>query len=185
MTKQTQTWYGLVPSELMSKLQAIRLLICDVDGVLSDGKIYMGNAGEELKTFHTHDGFGLKALMHEQIQVAVITGRNSRIVSDRMGALGVQHIFQGQGNKLPAFQELLATLNLQPHEVAYIGDDVIDLPVMYQAGVGIAVANAHPKVKSDADYVTVVRGGEGAVREVCDLILQAHGRLDHAQGTSV
>lgn len=185
MNQTTETWYGTLSAELMSKLANIRLLICDVDGVLSDGKIYMGNQGEELKTFHTHDGFGIKALLNQQIEVAIITGRNSRIVSDRMRALGVQYVYQGQGEKLSAYQEIIATLNLHPSQVAYMGDDVIDLPVMNAVGLGIAVANAHPKVRMDADYVTVTNGGEGAVREVCDLILQAQGYLDSAQGTSI
>ncbi len=185
MSHTIDTWYGTISAELMSKLADIRLLICDVDGVLSDGKIYMGNQGEELKTFHTHDGFGIKALLNQQIEVAVITGRNSRIVSDRMKTLGVKYVYQGQGEKLPAFQEILSALNLDPSHVAYMGDDVIDLPVMNAAGLGIAVANAHPKVRLDASYITMTPGGEGAVREVCDLILQAQGHLDSAKGTSV
>lgn len=121
-------------------------MVCDVDGVLSDGLIYMGNDGEELKTFHTHDGFGIKALLNAGIDVAVITGRSSNIVQRRMQALGVQHIYQGQGDKLPAFEDLLDKLGLTAAQTAYVGDDVIDLPVMQNAALGIAVANAHPLV---------------------------------------
>lgn len=180
-----QTPYTEISHELLKKAGMIKLLICDVDGVLSDGKIYMGNQGEELKTFHTKDGFGIKALLHEEINIAVITGRQSKIVSDRMSALGVTHVYQGQGDKLPAFYTLMQKLNLTADQIAYIGDDVIDIPVMQQAGFSVAVADAHPLVKRAADYVTVTKGGEGAVRECCDLILQAIDKLTLAKGLSV
>ena len=180
-----QTPYTDITHEQLQKAGMVNLLICDVDGVLSDGKIYMGNQGEELKTFHTKDGFGIKALLHENIQVAVITGRQSKIVSDRMSSLGVTHIYQGQGDKLPAFNQLMQVLNLTAEQVAYIGDDVIDLPVMQQVGFSVAVADAHPLVKQSANYVTVTKGGEGAVRECCDLILQAIDKLTLAKGLSV
>jgi 3-deoxy-D-manno-octulosonate 8-phosphate phosphatase (KDO 8-P phosphatase) len=185
MSEYTATPYGPVANTILTLASKIKLLICDVDGVLSDGRIYMGNDGEELKTFHTHDGFGMKALMQVGIDVAVITGRSSQIVQRRMQALGVTHIYQGQGDKLPAFNDLLNKLGLTASETAYIGDDVIDLPVMHQALLGIAVANAHPIVLQQADWVTRTRGGEGAVREVCDLILQSQGKLEAAQGPSV
>ena len=107
MMAQVETLYGPIDAELFERAKQIRLLVCDVDGVLSDGRIYMGNQGEELKTFHTKDGFGLKALSDIGIEVGIITGRNSRIVSDRMAALGIDHVYQGQGDKLPALQDLL------------------------------------------------------------------------------
>lgn len=185
MSATIATPYGPVSEVLFERAARIRLLVCDVDGVLSDGKIYLGNQGEELKTFHTKDGFGIKALLHAGIEVAVITGRSSRIVADRMQALGVRHVFQGQGDKLPAFESLLAQLQLAPEQAAYLGDDVIDLPVMHASGLGVAVADAHPLVKQQADLVTRTRGGEGAVREICDLLLQAAGQLEQAKGTSV
>jgi 3-deoxy-D-manno-octulosonate 8-phosphate phosphatase, YrbI family len=185
MSELITTCYGPVEKHVLTLAADIRLLVCDVDGVLSDGLIYMGNDGEELKTFHTHDGFGIKALLNAGIDVAVITGRNSNIVQRRMQALGVQHIYQGQGNKLPAFEDLLDKLELSASQAAYIGDDVIDLPVMNNAALGIAVANAHPLVRQKADWVTHTRGGEGAVREVCDLILLAQGLFDSAQGMSI
>lgn len=185
MSDYTTTPYGPVSSPIFRLAANIQLLVCDVDGVLSDGRIYMGNDGEELKTFHTHDGFGIKALLNVGIDVAVITGRESHIVQRRMEALGVQHIYQGQGNKLPAFEDLLDKLDLSAAQAAYIGDDVIDLPVMKSAALGIAVANSHPLVLQHANWITRTRGGEGAVREICDLLLQARGQLDSAQGTSV
>lgn len=179
------TPYTTVSDEILAKAKQIKLLICDVDGILSDGKIYMGNQGEELKTFHTKDGFGLKALLNEGIEVAVITGRQSKIVTDRMNALSVKYIYQGQGDKTHAFNELLSQLKLTHDQIAYIGDDVIDIPVMKLSGLSVAVSDAHPLVKQIASYVTVTKGGEGAVRECCDLILQAIDKLDMAQGVSV
>ncbi|MCE2596065.1 3-deoxy-manno-octulosonate-8-phosphatase KdsC [Motilimonas cestriensis] len=179
------TPYGTITAQQHQQLVHTKLLICDIDGVFSDGRIYMGNNGEELKAFHTRDGFGIKAVLHAGIEVAVITGRKSTIVNNRMSALGVSHIFQGQDNKLIAFQQLLTQLNLNPDEVAYIGDDVIDLPVMNQVGLAVAVADAHPIVQQQAHYVTTIKGGFGAVRELCDLLLHVRGELAHAQGTSV
>ncbi len=172
-----KTPYCDIDAELINHMRQIKLLVCDVDGVLSDGKIYMGNEGEELKTFHTKDGFGIKALLNAGIEIAVITGRQSTIVTNRMNALGVKYVYQGQGDKLPAFDELLRELDLLPIHVAYIGDDVIDMPVMQASGMSIAVADAHPLVKECAHYVTTIKGGEGAVREVCDLILLACDKL--------
>ncbi|TXH65448.1 MAG: 3-deoxy-manno-octulosonate-8-phosphatase KdsC [Tolumonas sp.] len=185
MSDYVTTPYGDVKKKILDLAAEVQLLVCDVDGVLSDGLIYMGNDGEELKTFHTHDGFGIKALLNAGIDVAVITGRSSNIVQRRMQALGVQHIYQGQGDKLPAFEDLLDKLGLTAAQTAYVGDDVIDLPVMQNAALGIAVANAHPLVLQKADWTTRTRGGYGAVREVCDLILQARDQLDSAQGTSI
>lgn len=180
-----ETLYGPVSRQFLEQAQRLQLLICDIDGVFSDGRIYMGNHGEELKAFHTRDGFGVKALLNAGIEIAVITGRESQIVSNRMTALGVKHIYQGQDNKLIAMNNLLDKLELKPEQVAYIGDDVIDLPVMRQCSLGIAVADAHPLVKKEASYITSIRGGFGAVRELADLILFSKDQLTTAQGTSV
>lgn len=180
-----QTLYGPVAHSLWQRFADIKLLICDVDGVLSNGMIYLGNQGEEYKSFCTKDGFGIKALLNAGIQVAVITGRDSRIVSERMASLGVRHVYQGQGDKRHSYRALLDTLKLAPEQAAYIGDDVVDLPVMRDCALGIAVRDAHPLVLQDADYITRIAGGFGAVREVCDLILAAHGKLEQARGMSV
>ncbi|MCE2572101.1 3-deoxy-manno-octulosonate-8-phosphatase KdsC [Motilimonas eburnea] len=180
-----KTPYGELTKAQQQQFNQIKLLICDVDGVFSDGRIYMGNQGEELKAFHTRDGFGIKAILNANIAVAVITGRQSAIVNNRMSALGVPYIFQGQDDKLLPYHQLLEQLQLSPAEVAYIGDDVIDLPVMNHVGLGIAVADAHPIVQQQADYITCIKGGHGAVREVCDLLLCSRGLLDQAKGTSV
>ena len=179
------TLYGTLTATQQQLLSQIKLLICDIDGVFSDGRIYMGNNGEELKAFHTRDGFGVKAIINAGIDVAVITGRKSEIVNNRMTALGVPYIFQGQDNKVIAYNQLLEQLNLAPAQVAYIGDDVIDLPVMNQVGLAVAVADADPIVQQQAHYVTQIKGGFGAVRELCDLLLLVRGELDQAQGTSV
>ncbi|GAA4901598.1 3-deoxy-manno-octulosonate-8-phosphatase KdsC [Ferrimonas pelagia] len=179
------TLYGPVNAEVMERASTIRLLICDVDGVFSDGRIYLGNDGEELKAFHTRDGFGVKALQHAQIPMAVITGRRSAIVQQRMTDLGVKHIIQGCEDKLSAFEQLKQQLALEDSECAYIGDDLVDLAVMRQVGLAVAVNDAHPALLPHAHYRTSLRGGFGAVRELCDLLLQAQGKLADAKGLSV
>ena len=179
------TLYGDVSTDILNKAKNIKLLICDVDGVFSDGRIYLGNDGEELKAFHTKDGFGIKALVASGVDVAIITGRNSAIVKNRMKALNVAHIIQGKEDKLPALIELSNELSLDLNEIAYIGDDVPDLKCIEKIGLGIAVNDAHPLVLKGADYITFTSGGFGAVREVCDLIMQTQGNLDNASGASI
>ena len=178
------TPYGLISNENYQRASQIKLLICDVDGVFSDGRIYLGNQGEELKAFHTKDGFGMKAIMQAGIEIAIITGRQSNIVENRMKALGVRHIKQGIENKLSVYHSLLEELDLESKEVAYIGDDVVDLPVMQHCGLGIAVYDAHPLVLQGADLITHTKGGFGAVREICDLFLQCANMLHTTQGKS-
>lgn len=186
MTMATvDTWYGALDVQLFERFKAIRLVICDVDGVFSDGRIYLGNAGEELKTFHTRDGFGVKALINAGIPVAVITGRNSAIVTRRMTALGVTDIYQGTTEKLAAYQELAAKYQVPDSAIASIGDDVPDVVMLQQAGVGVAPQDAHPWVQQQADYVTSMRGGFGAVRELSDLILLSQGHLQLQGGVSL
>jgi len=179
------TLYGNVSDKVINKAQNIKLFICDIDGVFSDGRIYLGNNGEELKAFHTKDGYGVKALGASGVDVAVITGRQSNIVQNRMTALNVKHIVQGEENKLPALKKILATLNLTPDQVAYIGDDMPDYECMAYIGLSIAVNDAHPQILQLAHYTTYTRGGFGAVREVCDLIMQTQGTLANATGASI
>ncbi|MGQ7806042.1 3-deoxy-manno-octulosonate-8-phosphatase KdsC [Hafnia alvei] len=179
------TCYGPVARKIMDSAADIRLIICDVDGVLSDGLIYMGNNGEELKAFNVRDGYGIRCLITEGIHVAIITGRQSKLVADRAATLGIEHLYQGQSDKLIAFEKILSDLNLQPNQVAYIGDDLIDWPVMAKVGLSVAVADAHPILLQRAQYVTRIAGGRGAVRELCDLILQSQGKLDEAKGLSI
>ena len=185
-TKNTpNTLYGDVALDVIKSAKKIKLLVCDVDGVFSDGRIYLGNDGEELKAFHTKDGFGIKALGSSGVEVAIITGRRSAIVANRMSALNVKHIVQGQEDKLPALLQLAEELNLTPDEIAYIGDDIPDLACILHVGLGIAVHDAHPAVVAKSDYVTFIDGGFGAVREVCDLIMQCQNTLADASGASI
>ncbi|MGE5988053.1 3-deoxy-manno-octulosonate-8-phosphatase KdsC [Klebsiella michiganensis] len=179
------TCYVPVSQDFLDRAAKIRLLILDVDGVLSDGLIYMGNNGEELKAFNVRDGYGIRCALTSDIEVAIITGRNAKLVEDRCQTLGIKHLYQGQSDKLLAFRELLNKLAVSADEVAYIGDDLIDWPVMVEVGLSIAVADAHPLLLPRADYVTRINGGRGAVREVCDLLLLAQGKLDEAKGQSI
>jgi len=179
------TLYGFVKPEILAKAQKIKLLVCDVDGVFSDGRIYLGNNGEELKAFHTKDGFGIKALGASGIDVAIITGRKSQIVTTRMQALNVRHIIQGEENKLPALKILAQQQQISLEEIAYIGDDIPDLDCIKSVGLGIGVLDAHPSILNTADHITFTRGGFGAVRETCDLIMQSQNTLDDAKGSSI
>ncbi|WP_075182977.1 3-deoxy-manno-octulosonate-8-phosphatase KdsC [Pantoea sp. 1.19] len=179
------TCYGPVDESVMQKAAAVRLLICDVDGVMSDGLIYMGNSGEELKAFNVRDGYGIRCLLTSGTDVAIITGRQAKLLEDRCHTLGITHLYQGQSDKVLAFRELLDKLSLSPEQVAYIGDDLIDWPVMAQIGLSVAVADAHPLLLQRADYVTRLAGGRGAVREICDLILIAQDKFEDAKGQSV
>ncbi|MGL5628957.1 MAG: 3-deoxy-manno-octulosonate-8-phosphatase KdsC [Plesiomonas shigelloides] len=179
------TCYGPVSAEVIARAEKIRLLILDVDGVMSDGLIYMGNNGEELKAFNVRDGYGIRCALTSGIEVAIITGRKAKLVEDRCKTLGITYLWQGQSDKRHAYCELLNTLSLRPEEVAYIGDDLIDWPVMAEVGLSVAVADAHPLLIPRAHYVTHINGGRGAVREVCDVLLLAQGKLDEAKGQSI
>ncbi len=186
MTKEMQTIYGSSVSEtLWNCAKSIQLLICDVDGVFSDGLVYMGNQGEELKAFHTRDGHGVKSLMSAGVQIAIITGRQSQIVENRMKGLGISLIYQGQSDKVQAYDDICRKTGISPKQTAYIGDDLIDWPVMEKVALSVCVADGHPLLRQRASYVTVIPGGRGAVREVCDLILQARDELDVHQGLSI
>ncbi|ORJ51282.1 3-deoxy-D-manno-octulosonate 8-phosphate phosphatase [Kluyvera intermedia] len=179
------TCYGPVSTQVMAKAEKIKLLILDVDGVLSDGSIYMGNNGEELKAFNVRDGYGIRCALTSDIEIAIITGRKAKLMEDRCETLGITHLYQGQSDKLLAYRELLNKLSLVPEQVAYVGDDLIDWPVMAEIGLSVAVADAHPLLIPRADYITRIAGGRGAVREVCDLLLLAQGKLDEAKGQSI
>lgn len=165
---------------LQQKAEKIRCLVCDVDGVLTDGLLYYDNTGNEAKTFHVHDGIGLKLLMAVDIQVAIITGAIATNVDHRMKSLGIAHYFKNKIDKREAFLTLQQELQLDAEAFAYIGDDFPDIPLIQQSGLGIAVANALPSVKAAADWQTTKSGGQGAVREVCDLILQAQNKTELA-----
>jgi 3-deoxy-D-manno-octulosonate 8-phosphate phosphatase (KDO 8-P phosphatase) len=153
----------------------VRLLVLDVDGVLTDGRLHYGSRGEVLKSFHVRDGHGIKSLRKAGIEVAVISGRRSGAVTRRCRELGIRHIIQGVDDKLAAFAKLVSRLKLKPAECACIGDDVPDVPLMRAVGLSYAVADAHPAAKQAARYATSLGGGSGAVREVCDRLIAARG----------
>jgi 3-deoxy-D-manno-octulosonate 8-phosphate phosphatase (KDO 8-P phosphatase) len=169
----------LSPPELQRRAAAIRLLVLDVDGVLTDGRLHFSADGETLKIFHVRDGAGIAQLRQAGIAVAIISGRNSPAVSTRMQELGVAHVQQGIHDKQAALRSLLKALQLDAGCVACVGDDTPDIPMFDIAHLAIAVADAHPSARAAAHYVTQTNGGLGAVREVCDLILHAQQTQEH------
>lgn len=158
---------------LISRCAAVRLLVLDVDGVLTDGRLYYGANGEQLKTFHVHDGYGLRRLLDAGIGVAIISGRRSGAVAQRMSELGIERVHLGCGDKAPVLRQMMQDAGLDQSAVAVVADDVPDLPMMTAAGFSVAVADAQPAVRAAADWVTSRCGGRGAVREVCELLLAA------------
>jgi 3-deoxy-D-manno-octulosonate 8-phosphate phosphatase (KDO 8-P phosphatase) len=176
----TSPHFNNVSKTILAKASKIKLALFDVDGVLTDGRIYIGNNGEEHKDFHTQDGLGLKLLQKSGVAVGLITSRQSSAVTIRAEQLGIKHIYQGQTEKEPAYEELLNKLHCCDEEVAYVGDDLPDLRLICRAGLGIAVANAVPLICQFADWQTNARGGQGAVREICELIMHAQQTLTAA-----
>ena len=156
----------------------IRLAVFDVDGVMTDGRLYYSENGVESKAFNTRDGLGLKALMHHDIQVAIITARQSGIVSRRASELGIAHLMQGREDKRQALDELLTELGLEAEQAAYTGDDLVDWPAMSRCGLKCVPADANHWLIEQADHVTTNGGGRGAVREVCELILAGQDLLE-------
>lgn len=179
------TLYQEVSSELFERCKKIKLVVFDVDGVFSDGSIYLGNNGEEYKAFNTKDGYGVKSLSKCSVDVAIITGRNSTIVENRMKSLNVKYIIQGREDKKLALEDLLQTTGYAVESVASVGDDMPDVGMFELSSVKVAVFDAHPYVKQQANYITSLGGGKGAVREFCDLILQAKNQLNTIHGASV
>lgn len=159
----------------------VSLAVFDVDGVLTDGSLLFTESGETMKRFHTLDGHGLKMLMQSGIEVAIISGRDSLAVSRRMKELGITHVFQGIHDKRAAYESLLKSLGVDQAAVGAIGDDVVDLPILSRCGFAAAVPAAPQFVRENVHYVTSAQGGAGAVREFCDFILAAQGRLDALQ----
>jgi 3-deoxy-D-manno-octulosonate 8-phosphate phosphatase (KDO 8-P phosphatase) len=164
------------PDPLLKERAArIRLLALDVDGVLTDGRLYFDNSGNELKAFCSSDGLGMKALQMCGIELAIITGRESPMVAKRAAQLEIDHVYQGQHDKLAAYMDLLEKSGVEEQQVCYAGDDWIDLPVLLRVGLAVTVPAADREVKNRVHWVTDRGGGEGAVREICDLILSAQG----------
>jgi len=163
--------------DILEKAGQIKLVIFDVDGVLTDGSLFLGDDGQEYKAFHSRDGHGMKMLQETGVQIGVITGRTSQVVIHRMENLGVKHLYQGRLEKLPAFEELLGKLGLSNEQAAFVGDDIVDLPIMLRVGFAVAVRDAHPLVARHAHWQTPNRGGRGAARDVCELVMEAQGTL--------
>jgi 3-deoxy-D-manno-octulosonate 8-phosphate phosphatase (KDO 8-P phosphatase) len=158
---------------VLERAGRIRLLVLDVDGVLTDGRLYLSPTGEELKVFHVRDGSGLVAVQRAGITVAIISGRDSAAVSRRAAELGIRHVRQGVVDKGAELDRLLSELGVEPVETACVGDDTPDLPMLRRVGLAVGVADAHPALLEAAHWITRAPGGRGAVREVCDLLLSA------------
>lgn len=165
-----------IPAGVIKLASKIKLLILDVDGVLTDGGIILDGGAGELKVFHVRDGHGLIMLKKAGVKVAIISGRNSGVVDRRARELGITDVYQKCRNKIIAYEELLAKLAIADKDVAYIGDDIVDLPLFKRVGLPVAVADAVEEAKEAALFITTARGGRGAVREICDLILKANGK---------
>ena len=166
--------------DILERAALVKLVVFDVDGVLTDGSLFPGDDGQEYKAFYSRDGHGMKMLQASGVKIGIITGRTSQVVTHRMANLGVVYVYQGQTDKLPTFEKLLHGLGLQASEVAFVGDDVVDLPILVRAGLAIAVQDAHPLVKRHCHWQTPNPGGRGAARDVCELIMEAHGTLEGA-----
>lgn len=165
-------------SAVMESAKKIKLLLLDVDGVLTDGRLYYGNSGEEMKAFNIQDGLGIKLLQQGNVQVGIITGRVSALLQRRADELGISPVVQGREDKLTALNELLQTMDISLDEIAFMGDDLPDLAVIRRVGLGITPANGSATLAQQAHWQTTLRGGDGAVREVAEMILGAQGSLD-------
>jgi 3-deoxy-D-manno-octulosonate 8-phosphate phosphatase (KDO 8-P phosphatase) len=166
--------------ENMLRAAGVKVMIFDVDGVLTDGSLTYGADGEATKTFNVLDGLGIQLLQKTGVQTAIISARNSPIVVKRAADLGIMHVYQGIHDKRVGFAQLLAATGATAEQCGYIGDDVIDLPLLLQVGFAVTVPSGHPEVQHRAHYVTRNGGGKGAVREVCDLVMRAQGTYEQA-----
>lgn len=164
--------------DIIEKAKKLKLLILDVDGVLTDGRLFFDDKGKEYKCFHARDGHGIKLLRQTGVEVAVISGRKSNSVALRMKSLGIEYVYQGHENKIAAFNDIIQSLSIEPEQAAHVGDDLLDLPVMTRVGLSIAVNDANDSVIEYADWCTKMPGGQGAVREVCDFIMQSQGTFE-------
>lgn len=169
---------SFVSPDILEKARRLKLLILDVDGVLTDGRLLFDDNGREYKCFNARDGHGIKLLRQTGVEVAVISGRKSNSVAIRMQSLGIDHVYQGHENKIAAFAEVLEKTGVKADQAAHVGDDLLDLPIMQRVGLAVAVSDANYAVKQHADWCTSTPGGLGAVREVCDLIMNAQGTFE-------
>lgn len=165
-------------SPVEQRAKKIKVIVFDVDGVMTDGSLMIGDDGQEYKSFHSLDGLGMKLLKATGVEMAIITGRTSNVVTQRAETTGIAHFYQGVEDKLKAFEDLVKKMNVSPEECAFMGDDIVDLPPMRRAGLAITVPTATPLVKQYAHYTTQAQAGRGAVREVCELLMKAQGTFD-------
>jgi 3-deoxy-D-manno-octulosonate 8-phosphate phosphatase (KDO 8-P phosphatase) len=166
--------------DTLARAARVRLMIFDVDGILTDGSLHYGADGESIKTFNVLDGHGIKLLQQSGVATAIISARKSAIVARRAADLGIAHVHQGVHDKRSAFEQLLAACKLGMDECGFVGDDVIDLPILLRVGFAASVPNAHAEVRRRVHYVTQASGGRGAAREICDLLLHAQGNYENA-----
>jgi 3-deoxy-D-manno-octulosonate 8-phosphate phosphatase (KDO 8-P phosphatase) len=168
----------MIDEIVAEKIKLINCLILDVDGVLTDGRIIINDLGNETKHFNVRDGHGLKLLMREGFDIIIITGRTSQVVEHRAKELGITDIYQGAKNKVEILEEIFRKKHISGESVAYIGDDIVDIPVFKKVGFSVAVADASEHAKKSADYISKRNGGQGAVREICEMILMVQGKWD-------
>jgi len=161
--------------ELLARARPIKLLLFDVDGVLTDGRLYIDNRGEEYKAFNSRDGHGLKMLQRNGVEVGIITGRTSEIVAHRTRELGIRHVRQGCADKLPVYEQMVRELDLRHDQVGFVGDDVVDLPIMLRVGLAICPQDGNFLVRRHSHWVTPSVGGRGCARDVCELLMLANG----------
>ena len=178
MTPFAPITHALPEADIAARAARIKLIIFDVDGVLTDGSLYLDDEGREIKAFFSLDGHGIKMLKKSGVDIAIITGRSSNLLRVRAKNLNIDHLYQGAEDKLEAFTELANKLGMSSEQIAVMGDDVVDLPMMRRSGLSICVPAAPPSVRQYAHYTTQLPGGRGAAREVCELIMQAQGTLD-------
>jgi len=165
-------------TQVTQQASKIKLVVFDVDGVLTNGSLFVGDDGQEYKAFHSRDGLGMAMLQNTGVEIGIITARTSNVVKVRMDSLSIKYVYQGRKEKLPAFKELLIEANCTTEQVAYVGDDLVDLPILLEVGLAIAVADAHPLVIKHVHWQTENNGGFGAARDVCEMIMQAQGTLE-------
>ena len=164
-----------IADSLANKAKKIKLLILDVDGVMTDNRLVYSDDGIESKSFYTRDGHGMVMLQKSDVEIGIITGRKSQLVTNRMNDLKVKHVYQGVPDKLPTFLKLVDKLGLDMEEIAYVGDDILDLPILMRVGLSITPADGEIEVKPRVDYVSEFVGGRGCVREVCEIIMRSQG----------
>lgn len=164
-----------IAESLAEKAKKIKLLILDVDGVMTDNRLYYNDEGVETKTFYTRDGHGMVMLQKSDVEIGIITGRKSQLVTNRMKDLKVKHVYQGVPDKLPTFLNLIDELNIGLENIAYVGDDILDLPILKRVGLSVTPADGDIEVKPHVDYISPFEGGRGCVREICEIIMRSQG----------